>query len=604
MKAARLRASGDRPAGRSPTWGKAVRCRRCLGAALGALVLVVALATAAAAHKGAFTALAVPAEDIQIDGSFGDWPATAPTYRIESVLKGYPNYDGDDPEPEDLTARFRAAWSPEAQRLFVAVEVRDDDIALGSTPSGTDALELYLDGTHGTEDPQQYLMFPGDGATYQIFGTSRNPTLNRGDIDAAEGLGAWAIHGDTIVYEWSLRAFESIPKDPVRLTARQRIGFDVVAVDKDGASNSATWLSWSPQGGKVSNADRLGDLYLLASPATLDDMVRVHGRVVHTGSDDGWRGMQVDVRDASDVAWGSAMTGPEGVFDLWSPGGSVTVTVPESGDEVALTLTAGDSTHVLIPVLHRQGSRLPLWPFAITLGLFGTVALGAVFPMRKRLSLIGGAVAAPGATFEHLARFPEWTAPAALALLSAALGSVAGVNQYPGQLWGALVGMPGALSTILLLAVPLMMFLAFVVLQIAVWIGWALLLWLGAQLAGGRGRFFHMVSAAGYAGVPAALGLCVASLGIAFGDPNAVGPVTGLGALQLATGPLAQVLMQIEVFTLWSWGLAAVAVACVMGLPARRATTVTALCWAATLALVYGFHAVMQAVAEGLSGGI
>ncbi|MBT5873115.1 MAG: hypothetical protein HOH43_06820 [Candidatus Latescibacteria bacterium] len=220
------------------------------------------------------------------------------------------------------------------------------------------------------------------------------------------------------------------------------------------------------------------------------------------------------------------MTGPDGIFDLWSPAGSVTLEVPESGDVQTLNLAAGDSTQVLIAVLHRAGSTLPVWPFAVTLGLFGAVCLGAVWPMRTRLSLIGGALAAPWTTFAHLTRDPEWTVPAALALLSAALGSAAAVNQYPGQLWGALVGIPGALSTILLLAVPLMMFLAFVVLQIAVWMGWALLLWLGATLAGGRGRFFHTVSAVGYAGIPAVLGLCVASLVVAF-DPGRFGNAEG-----------------------------------------------------------------------------
>lgn len=568
-----------------------------------ALLLVVALTMPATAHKGSFTALAAPIDSITVDGVLDDWPTGLPVYRLESVLKGYPGYDGEDPEPEDLTARFRVAWNEDAQRLYVGIEVRDDRVEMGSTPSGTDAIELYLDGSHGRQDPQQYLMFPGDGATYQIFGTSANPTLNRGDIDLAQGRGAWSTRGDTTVYEWALRPFASYPDTVLPLAARVRFGFDLVAVDKDEAGRGATWMSWSPQGGKVANANRLGDVYLLSSMAMLDNMARVHGRVVHTGTNEGWRGMQVDVRDVEGAGWGSAVTGPGGVFDLWSPAGTVTLEVPESGDALSRTLTAGDSTHVLISVLHRAGSGLPVWPFAVTLGLFGVVCLGAVWPMRTRLDLIGGALVAPRSTFEHLTRHPEWTAPAALALLSAALGSAAAVNQYPGQLWGALVGLPGALSTILLVAVPVMMFLAFVVLQIAMWMGWALILWLGAKLAGGRGRYFDMVSVTGYAGVATVLGLCVASLTVAF-DPASLGQPTGLGVLQLATGPLGEVLKRVEVFTLWSWVLAGIGVGCLTGLPRSRAAAVTAAGWVVTLALVYGFHATMRSVAEGLSGGM
>ena len=230
--------------------------------------LVAGLATAATAHNAGFTAFAVPIDDIEVDGSLRDWPDAVPTYRVESVLKGFPSYDGDDPTPTDLTARFRVGWSPDAQRLFVGVEVRDDRVLLGNNPSGTDALELYIDGSHGRQDPQQYLMFPGD-ATYAIFGTSRNPTLNRGDIDHAGAMGAWATHGDTIVYEWSLQLFQAYPEGRIRLEAGQRVGLDVVAVDKDESGRGATWLSWSPGPGKVTNSRRLGNVVLLWSTEAL-----------------------------------------------------------------------------------------------------------------------------------------------------------------------------------------------------------------------------------------------------------------------------------------------------------------------------------------------
>ena len=48
--------------------------------------------------------------------------------------------------------------------------------------------------------------------------------------------------------------------------------FDLVAVDADASGVGATWLSWSPGGGKVTNGNRLGDLELLPYAQTLERM--------------------------------------------------------------------------------------------------------------------------------------------------------------------------------------------------------------------------------------------------------------------------------------------------------------------------------------------
>lgn len=571
-----------------------------------AMALVAALATGAAAHNLGFTAMAVPVDSIAVDGSLADWP-DAPAYRLDAVLKGWPSYDGQDPPPQDLTAWFRAAWSGRTQRVYLAVAVRDDRLTLGSGPSSTDAVELYLDGSHGQVAPQQYLMFPG-GATYAPFGSARNPTLNDGDIDAGGGSGAWTAAGDTVVYEWSLQAFEVFPAQKARLVAGQRLGFDVVAVDKDGSAGNPTWLSWSPEGGKTGDSGLLGDLVLLADADALAGMARVQGRVELPGGDDGWRGLVVRGFDAGGLPWGAAVSGPGGDFDLFGSAGTVSLRVTDAQPpaELELDLAPGATVEARIPVLGHRVNPLPTWPFAVTLGLFGAAALGALLPLRRRLALLGGALVAPVATFRLLARDPEWTAPCALALLSAALASVASVNQYPGQLWGALMGMPGALSTILLLAVPLMMFLALVVLQFGSWLAWATCLWAGARLAGGRGRLFHLVSASGYAGVPALLGLCLASLGVAFhlgGDDSTHSCLTGLATWAPIEGPLASAAKRVELFSLWSWVLGGVGVVHAMDLSPGRAAAATASCWALTLLLAVAVAAAQRAVSAALMAG-
>ena len=568
----------------------------------------VLITAPAFAHNLGFTALAVPIDSIVVDGALDDWPASVPSYPLGAVLKGYPSYDGRDPSPDDLTAQFRVAWSPSSHRLYVAVTVRDGQRNLGKGSSNTDAMELYVDGSHGTRSPQQYLMFPGD-ASYSPFGTSGNPVLNDGDIDAVGGRGAYTDIGDTIVYEWSVQAFAAFPGKPLRLEPDMHLGFDLAVVDKDEEAVGATWLSWSPSGGKVANAGRMGNAVLLSSAAQLEQLARVRGRVEFPDADEGWRGLVVQLRDAEGEARSATVSGPGGAYELLGPAGNVTLEVLEAEPPslLELTLASGTTTEAVLSVRQRGGTRLPTWPFAFTLGVFALATILALLPLWRRLDRLGGVLVTPAATFRDLARRPEWTAPCALALLSAALASMASVNQYPGTLWGALLGMPGALATALLVVVPLLMFVAYVVLFFATWLAWAFCLWGAAHLSGGRGRFFDMVSAAGYAGVPALLGLCVACLSVTFGwggDDPCVSHLTGLAMWLGPDSPPGRALARVELFSLWSWGLGAMAAVQVMEIPPRRAIRVTAICWALALALIYGFHVALQAMSAGLSGGM
>lgn len=581
--------------------------RDTLRHALVAVLCMGLVASSASAHNLGFTALAVPVDSILVDGSLDDWPDSAPVYRLEAVYKGSGTYDRDDPTPEDLTALFRVAWSPAANRVFVAVTVRDDRRMLGEGFSGTDAMELYVDGSHGTRNPQQYLMFPGD-ARYSTLDAPGNPVLSDGDIDAVGGRGAYTEVGDTVVYEWSVQAFAALPGEALRLEPNMHLGFDMAVTDKDAEDRGATWLSWSPTGGKVTNPGRMGNLVLLSSASQLEQMARVRGRVTMPGGEEGWRGMTVRLHDGEGEAQSATISGPGGAYELLAPPGQITLEVVDAEPPTLqeLELEPGSTTEAMLSVLERRGSRLPTWPFVFTLTVFTVAAALALLPLRRRLALLGGALVTPVETFRLLARDPEWTAPCALALLSAALTSMASVNQYPGQLWGALLGMPGALATILLVVIPLLMFVAFVVLFFATWLAWAFCLWSAAHLSGGRGRFFDMVSATGYAGVPALLGLCVASLSVTFGwggDDASLSHLTGLALWFRPDSPLGHVLARVELFSLWSWGLGAVAVAQVMETPSRRALGVTAACWVLVLALIYGFHVALQAISTGLVGG-
>jgi cellulose/xylan binding protein with CBM9 domain len=268
-----------------------------------------------------FVAYIPPLEPITVDGSLDDWPADVPAWQLDAVFKRG-GYDPEDPEPDDLTARFRAAWNADTQRVYVAVIVRDDRLSLGTGVTNTDVCELYVDGdgSSGPAAPQQFLMFPGD-ASYDIFGGSQNPTLSDGDANASGVLGAWSVSGDTIVYEWALPPLLDRRGDRELLRPGLRIGFDAVAVDKDTDARGSTWLSWSPGGSKVANPDRIGELVLLPSLDAVTGMARIHGTVVQPGSQESWRGVVVRAQ-RSDQTVASAVSGARGVFTMLVPPGS------------------------------------------------------------------------------------------------------------------------------------------------------------------------------------------------------------------------------------------------------------------------------------------
>jgi hypothetical protein len=304
----------------------------------------------------------------------------------------------------------------------------------------------------------------------------------------------------------------------------------------------------------------------------------------------------------------SAVTGPDGAFHLTVPAGPVTLRAldMEPPPELALTTHVGATLAVELEATRRPGTPLPAWPFLVTLGLFAVSAGGSVVVLGKRVRLLGGIVARPVATFAELARQPEWLGPCGLALAIASLAAMAQIRLLPGELWGALMGMAGGLATSLMLCVPILLFVAYLVAAFGSWLAWAVCLWLLAHLTGTRSRFFHVVGALGYAGVPWLLGACVAALATTWGWQEAgpwVSRVSGLALVADGSTAIHQVLARIELFSLWTWALGTVAAAQVLRTGWRRAAALNGACWILYLGGVWTFFAISHYISAGLAGG-
>jgi Yip1-like protein len=274
--------------------------------------------------------------------------------------------------------------------------------------------------------------------------------------------------------------------------------------------------------------------------------------------------------------------------------------------ELEFLCPGGAAVEAQLRVVRRVGPSLPIWPFAVTLGLFTVVAGTALFLLSRKLPMIGGILIRPAATFAQLGQRPEWSAPCGIALAAAVLATIARMNLLPGELWGAFLGMPGALADMLMLIIPIFLFLGYLVFAFGGWLVWALCLWGMAQAVGSRCRYFHVVSVVGYAGIPWLLGVCVASLATAWNWQHSaswVSRVSGLGLWTESGDPLGELLARVELFSAWTWMLGTVGLGRLLQISWRRAAALNAACWGLYLASVYALYAVSRALAAGLSGG-
>ena len=226
-------------------------------------LLLFGLSWPAAAHNPRI-ARAIPLSDIVIDGRLDDWPEEMAEYPIEwrspvFCTVATPGGSGDP------TGRFRAGYDPEANLLYLAVVVRDEDLVVDPAGSGfctQDLCGVYVDADHSGEEradargAQLYYMVPEPG---RVVPGADNPFLWGGDTPTSGVEAAVRQSGSTLVYEWAIPLFEQFPEKGFQIQAGKTIGFDVTLNDVDG-SGARSLVFWTSEGKKTRNSDLFGDL--------------------------------------------------------------------------------------------------------------------------------------------------------------------------------------------------------------------------------------------------------------------------------------------------------------------------------------------------------
>ena len=227
------------------------------------------------------SATAGPLANITIDGRLDDWPIDLERHRISRRYVGSTGYDREPRAGDaDPLAYFLAGFDPKSQRIYLAVVVRDDDlVAKAGDHIHTDAVEVYVEGYFSERTildaplrasmlpVVQYAAVPGPVPAYSDPNGS-NPSLVYGNLKDTTTAMAYHREGDVTTYEWAVQVFDRYPDRPTRLEPGNRIGLDVVVVDKDRDREKPSWMHWGPPPThfKGQDASLLGELILVDRP--------------------------------------------------------------------------------------------------------------------------------------------------------------------------------------------------------------------------------------------------------------------------------------------------------------------------------------------------
>jgi RNA polymerase sigma factor (sigma-70 family) len=233
------------------------------------------------------SAVAYALSGITIDGRLDDWPKDLRLYPIRNQLMKLKSYNTEERDTsQESDAYFMVGYDRIAELIYLAVVVPDRDvIAKPGGVLGTDAVEVYIDGTFSTRtlnEPSEDWQYPLDAATMPVlqyvavpgpvaaYGDpwDGNPSLLYAKTKQTATKMRYQHSGDVTTYEWAIKAYDRYPDRPTRLHSGKRLGFEVAVVDKDQPKLPPYFLTWgaSPVRFKGFDAGSLGELILVDSP--------------------------------------------------------------------------------------------------------------------------------------------------------------------------------------------------------------------------------------------------------------------------------------------------------------------------------------------------
>lgn len=254
------------------------------------------------------SALAYPVENINIDGSFKEWPEPINWYRMTH------HYNNDNKSNEDFAAQFAAAFNEKEQAIYIAVQVLDDDFVgeNGKSHTTQDHMLLYVDVVHEINggSPLYFVVTDSVLEVHHKLGTfdTRNHFIQ---LDNAQS--ARKRTKNSSQYEFKITLNEHVKPNTV-------LGLDFMLIDTDTDDQNQGILLWKDGFGKSNGAQKLGDLLLLQEDT---DIGKVEGYIDMTSLDDKEMPNSIDIVSVQNPdIWIKTTVDTTGYFQAFIPVGT------------------------------------------------------------------------------------------------------------------------------------------------------------------------------------------------------------------------------------------------------------------------------------------
>jgi signal transduction histidine kinase/ligand-binding sensor domain-containing protein/CheY-like chemotaxis protein len=301
-------------------------------AAIWIIFLMTYMAYPIQAHNGV-VALAIPVENITIDGDLSDWPEGMTYYAVDN-----PEFQLPPNDSTDIQGYFRIGYNVAESALYVAIEATDESILLNREGGG-----IYIDLSHQDHNsPVGQYYFMNSGVYY-----------GQGAVKDALQV-AQVQKGNKRYAEWRFD-LNRVGQTSIALKPGQILGFDLILHDSDDDSHFS-WMAWGKGKDKYKMTDRRGDVILIDNTTPLGYL---QGRMLWSDTNEGvkWGQVLVQSPKASDFSV-VVSTDEKGYFSSPLPTGSYNISSLDPSNrpqKTYLTISPQDTTQTNLQIAPPLG---------------------------------------------------------------------------------------------------------------------------------------------------------------------------------------------------------------------------------------------------------
>jgi len=288
-----------------------------------AIMLFALISTNASAHNGA-VALAIPIENITIDGDLSDWPEGMTYYTIDN-----PEFQAAPKDSLDIQGFFRIGYNAKESALYIATETTDESILHQREGGG-----IYIDLQHQEEDSPVGQYYHMDTGIYYGQGAHKGALTVAQTYDDQKRYAEWRFD------------LNRVGQKPITLKPGLIFGFDIILHDSD-QDRQNSWMTWGKGKDKYKMTDRRGDVILIDKP---NELGHLQGQMIWDDLKTGVKWGQLFLRPSDTTHFGIVLaTDEKGYFSSNLLPGTYTISSLDAQKTTQkITIQKQDTTHTTL----------------------------------------------------------------------------------------------------------------------------------------------------------------------------------------------------------------------------------------------------------------